>query len=117
MSSSIRSLRAMATFAVAAFGISVTFFAQDLLAQDLVVMHDSATGAVTRSQTVDISDLRLSRGKDRARLHQRIDSAARSVCDPERIIGAGAERDYQRCYNRAVSGAMRQTAPVRTASR
>lgn len=113
MSISRRSSRAAALLAVLALGATTPALAQD----DFIVTHDAKAGTTTRSMEVDISDLRLETSKGRAKLHRRIDLAARTVCDRLDTLGVKQLKDYERCYGKAMANAMSQVRPVQTASR
>jgi UrcA family protein len=113
MSISRRSSRAAALVAILAMGATTPALAQT----DFVVTHDAKAGTITRSMEVDISDLSLTSTRGRAKLNRRIDFAARTVCDRQEIFGERQLRDYERCYNKAVSNAKDQVRLTQTASR
>ena len=87
-----------------------------LASDDLIVMPGPDASSITRSMTVDISDLQLSSADGRSALNHRIDRAARAVCGYNGAYGLRPPKDYVECYDNAKSDALRK-APVQSAAR
>jgi UrcA family protein len=112
MSVTRRPFGAFGVAALAALAFATPTFAQS----DLIVTFDAHSGGITRSRTIDISDLRLATASGRSAVKNRITKAARQVCDYQSMSVIRKSADYDRCFESARNNAMRQVNGVQTAS-
>lgn len=108
-----RPVRALGLFALLSLGIAAPAMADS----DLIVSHHPETGSITRSMSVDISDLRLASADGRAKLERRITSAAKKVCDYNSGEGLRQPADYVRCFDKARADALSSAPVIQTAMR
>src|SRR5215469_980844 len=92
----------LAVLAIGAVGVTS---AQSV--QEVIVTGTKAPGAETRSQTVKIADLDLSKSEGVKTLLTRIRGAAGEVCSPQpEATDIPGHNDYGRCIDQAVKGAV-----------
>ncbi len=77
------------------------------------VALDSRTGMETRSQTVSLNGLDLTRNHDARLAHARIERAARQTCGWMRGSIQQPTREYRACLNDALSSAKAELASGR----
>ena len=104
---------AMGLFALIALGVSTPAFA----ASDVIIMHEVEPGTITRTTTIDISDISLASAQGRRTLESRITRAARKVCDYNGVYGLDQPAGFKECFTEARSNALSQARVVQTASR
>lgn len=73
--------------------------------KEIVVRPRVSALAETRHKTVSYGDLNLGSKSGQAALVRRIKVASRDVCSPE-PTGMSDRKDYAKCYDSAVSGAL-----------
>jgi UrcA family protein len=112
MSVTRRPFGAFGVAALTALAFATPTFAQS----DLIVTFDAPSRTITRTQTLDLSDISLSTAAGRAVAHQRVRAAAKQVCRTDSLLDVRVSAEYQRCYSKARADALDKVASIQTAS-
>ncbi len=107
-----RPVKALGLAALLAMGVTAPAFAAE---NPVVVSHEQEPGTITRTLTVDISDISLASASGRRELDSRITRASRKVCDYNGIYGLNQPVGYDACFKAARSDALSQASAVQTA--
>lgn len=97
-------VRARAALACASLLVAGAM-AAPAVASPALQVSAAALGEVTRTASVDISDLNLADRRGAARALDRLERAAAGVCGYNSMWGVRPSKDYQSCYDAALGAA------------